>query len=670
MRIALITIKNFRLLRDVELKFDELTTVIVGRNNSGKTSVTELFRWLLGGQIGSPQRKFELEDFSLSVHEAFWQAYQAFLSKKEEDAVRALLPSIEARIHISYATDEALGALSEFIIDLDPACTTAIAAARYRLGDGKIQQLFESIDAADKDEAASREAFFKIMRERIPKLFAISVHAEDPTDAANTRALEWRTLRKVVRADFITAQRGLDDTTSRENEVLGKVLTALFDTASSTTADQSDKSTVENLHTAIESIEVALGQNFNKQLNNLLPAFALFGYPSLPDPKLLTETTFNVKRLLTDHTRVRYPGANGVNLPETYNGLGARNLIFMLLKLHAFFKEFRAEEQSPGIHLVFIEEPEAHLHPQMQEVFIERLGSTKTAFPNNDKVPWPVQFAVTTHSSHVANKARFQSIRYFLSKETPDKAYRTAVVKDLSGGLGDNLQENMSFLHKYMTLTRCDLLFADKAILIEGASERLLLPQMIKNTPGAAPLSSQFVSTIEVGGAHAHRFFGLLAFLEVPTLVITDIDAIGDDKRACMVSRGVNTSNGCIKAWFGKDVIQPQTLLDMAETDKVKGTRRIAFELPEQQGQPCGRSFEQAFVLANPDRFDLDEKKLEENAWDEAEKHASKKVDFAIGVALDDGWNTPRYIAEGLCWLSSYVAPATVAADAGADIRP
>ncbi|MFS7180564.1 ATP-dependent endonuclease, partial [Serratia proteamaculans] len=74
------------------------------------------------------------------------------------------------------------------------------------------------------------------------------------------------------------------------------------------------------------------------------------------------------------------------------------------------------------------------------------------------------------------------------------------------------------------------MFFADKAVLIEGTSERLLLPAMIRKTDAAAPgepqLGSQYLTVMEVGGAYAHRFFDLLSFLELRTLIITDIDSV------------------------------------------------------------------------------------------------------------------------------------------------
>ena len=367
----------------------------------------------------------------------------------------------------------------------------------------------------------------------------------------------------------------------------------------------------------------------------------------------------DVERLLTNHTKVHYARVNGINLPEAYNGLGARNLIFILLKLLEFFKAFLAQKTAPAVHLIFIEEPEVHLHPQMQEVFIAQLSQIAAEFSKtfNNGRPWPVQFVVTTHSSHMANKAPFDAMRYFLVKPDQSAAkLRSTEIKDLRAGLSGT--PDLDFLHKYMTLTRCDLLFADKAVLIEGISERLLLPKMIEKIDEGQPkgqkLSSQYVSVVEVGGAYAHLFFPLLDFLELPTLVITDLDATKANAEnkyvACKVSEGERTSNACIKAWFEPPQISPQELIKKSDLDKTDGILRLAYEVPESQGQPCARSFEAAFILVNPALFDL-ATPTENDAWEKAKEEG--KSDFALYFAIKQTtWKVPRYIAEGLRWLA------------------
>lgn len=75
MKIKKLEIKNFRLLKDIELSLEETSTVIVGRNNSGKTSLTEIFRRLLSDKTSS----FSIYDFNVSSIEKFKEALILYL---------------------------------------------------------------------------------------------------------------------------------------------------------------------------------------------------------------------------------------------------------------------------------------------------------------------------------------------------------------------------------------------------------------------------------------------------------------------------------------------------------------------------------------------------------------------------------------------------------------
>jgi len=669
MKITQISIKNFRLLEDIKLCLEDGATVIVGRNNSGKTSLTELFRRLLAEKDPS----FRLEDFSLGVHEQFWGAYELHRSGKEEADIRQALPIISTKLNVEYGKDEDFGPLADFVIDVDEECTTAQINISYALAPGKIDQMF-----ADLDE--DKTAFFKALKERIPKFFEATIEAQDPNDPTNQKSLGLANLRSVLQFAFINAQRAIDDASNKEKAVLGKVFEKLFTAASSEAANTGDQATAAALTSAVDKVQEQINEGFNEQLKNLAPTFDLFGYPGLTDPKLRTETILKVEQLFSNHTTVGYLGVNGVNLPESYNGLGPRNLIFILLKLFEFFKEFANRQPASGIHLIFIEEPEAHLHPQMQSVFIRKLEEIRELFATryNNGNPWPVQFVVTTHSSHIANEATFDSMRYFLTKKRQaESALHKTEIKDLCAGLSGEEKENREFLHKYMTLTRCDLLFADKAILIEGATERLLLPEMIRKSDDAVTdtdpkLGSQYLTVIEVGGHHAHRFFRLLDFLNLRTLVITDIDATKGTETEkknkdgepiikqgkCPVSKGERSSNSCINSWLksptGEDP-SCDALLAKDSAEKTKGNRRLAFQIPHVDKDACGRSFEDAFLLANPDKFGItgkDPNEREAQSW--ALAAGIDKTNFALNHAiLDTDWITPRYIEEGLRWLAS-----------------
>lgn len=210
-----------------------------------------------------------------------------------------------------------------------------------------------------------------------------------------------------------------------------------------------------------------------------------------------------------------------------------------------------------------------------------------------------------------------------------------------------------------MTLTKSDLFFADKAILFEGLTERLMLPKMIEKLDDKeqTKLRSSYLTLLEVSGAFAHIFIPLLEFLELKTLIITDLDSVNkiSKGKACVCHQGKSTSNACIKSWFKEEslsIIQQKT-----DSDKIKGKIRIAYQCPEDGNNACGRSFEDAFMLANNKKepFTLQgntDEELELDAYKKASKE--KKSDFAINYAINDtGWNTPKYIKDGLIWLAN-----------------
>lgn len=656
MHIHKATVRNFRLLTDVNLVLEDQATLIVGRNNSGKTSLSEVIRRFLVDN--SP--KFQIEDFSYASYDGFCDALKARNVGQADDKVRALIPRIELRLLFRYDPQQLeLGPLSDFVIDLDPDCNEALVVARYELGDGAIESLFANQPARDLTHE-ERLAFFQLLRERVPALFVATIWAEDPTDPANRKQMTLGGLRSLLKTSFVNAQRGLDDDTSRDTDVLAKILESLFTAAKSPTADQADQSIAQALQEAVRNIQQQIEGGFKDKLRKLMPTLRSFGYPGLGGSELQTETTLDVERLLSRHTKVRYAGHYGIQLPESYTGLGIRNLIFILLRIVSFYRMFRAEPNSAGVHIVFIEEPEAHLHPQMQEVFIRQVSKIAKQLSDQEgaPLPWPVQFIVSTHSSHIANAAGFEAIRYFMPNSAGD--VRQTEIKDLREGLRETPDDDRRFLHQYLTLTRCDLFFADKAVLIEGTSERLLLPIIIDKLeqaePDAPKLSSQYLTIMEVGGAYAHKFFDLLDFLELRALVITDLDSVlAAGGAACPVHEGTATSNACLNTWFGHGDCSPRALLAKNDAAKVRGIRRIAFQSPEAPGGPCGRTFEDAFMLANPEMFGIEGATSEEHAksaWAKLDK--IKKSEFALKYSIDEtGWTPPGYILDGLRWLAA-----------------
>ena len=270
-----------------------------------------------------------------------------------------------------------------------------------------------------------------------------------------------------------------------------------------------------------------------------------------------------------------------------------------------------------------------------------------------------VQIIITTHSSHIVNSTKFEKIRY-VTKEND-----SVFVKNLTEFCNEpNCDKD--FLEKYLTLNKCDLFFADKAILIEGTAERLLIPNMIEKLDNTKKfkteditLKSQYYTLIEVGGAYAYKFIPLMQFLNIPTLIITDIDAVNADRKACLVNEGISSSNATIKHWFTEVLGKRDKQYSFEDIKNLPNTQktsdRIHIEYQVEENNLCGRSLEEAIKNSNRKMFGISDNPEEKELEYSPGKDGSK-TDFAMNLIFDvnkQNYNVPKYIEDGLIWLDS-----------------
>lgn len=216
---------------------------------------------------------------------------------------------------------------------------------------------------------------------------------------------------------------------------------------------------------------------------------------------------------------------SGFVVPLQYNGLGYNNLIniYMLIKLTEV-------KQGRDFKILCLEEPEAHLHPAMQYKLFKYLKNLDKKNELNQ------QIFVTTHSSNISAVAGIDNM-FMLAYERNDKysdCRQQSLQEQFTDSDGKKVKENAKLhLTKFLDVTRSDMLFADKVILVEGIAEKLLMP-LFMDVCGC-PYEDEHISIVEIGGKHFEHFVELFNGNAVnkKVLCITDRDFkwIDDDKQ-------------------------------------------------------------------------------------------------------------------------------------------
>jgi predicted ATP-dependent endonuclease of OLD family len=729
MHLKTVSVRNFRRLRNAVIDLAGDISLFVGANNSGKTSVAQALQLFTGD--GS----FSVHDFNVDL----WPPMVAFGEGQDDSS----LPTMEIDLWFEVGAEDI-----HRVVDLLPSLTWQgsrvgmrvtfepidAEATRARYQEAR-QCALAAVAQAQSDDGkfdpSPRDLYdYLSLRGRLKDNYRLNHYLLDPEhfddDMIPKNGYQpvsftqggrggRDVLKSLLKIDYLDAQRHLSDTQdSTRAEDLSRVLSRFYQR----NLDQQGED-LGALH-ALSKSQVSLNTHLERVFAPTLSSLANLGYPGLGgNPHLKIRSTLNPAHIMSsrDGARVHYalgPNASAVDaptLPDRYNGLGYKNLIFMVVQLLDFHAQWLAiEEDRPPIHLMFIEEPEAHLHAQLQQVFIRKVVEI-LQLSDEERIHCTSQIVVTTHSPHILYERGFRPIRYFRRSRTEHAS--TSDVLSLSSFYDSTDPSDRNFLERYLKLTHCDLFFADAAILVEGNVERILLPLMIKNA--ASDLESNYLTVLEVGGAFAYVFKDLVNFLDLTTLIITDLDSVcpaaiaegdpekneeeegdneGEEKKtekvksACIANHpGAETSNKTLRTWLPKC----DTVSDLwAATDAQKTQQReqgkqawvrVAYQCPvdvtwrKETQQLAGRTLEEAFALENlpwcqdksrkelklsfPKAEKLDLSQLAEKTHKRVQSKSFKKTDFALALLIEDPeqWSVPAYIADGLLWLQDQLAP-------------
>ncbi len=655
MHISKININNYRLLNNTSINCEKDLSLIIGKNNCGKTSLLSVLNKCIGSnaEVG----KFDYYDFSIVFQKKLFEVITGNAGFGVDE-----LTGIKVDIYIEYDENDKLDNISNFLLDLDPNNKTVILRFEYVLKNkiGELKDDFKTYK--DKKQNLSvMEAYDKFISKRHKKYFEFnkySVLYDYKNGVAKdkvTKLLDSKTtdISKLISFSSISARRNVSNDTDVE---LSSLASSYYDRTKNA---ERNITIQEGFEDEVDATDKNFDQIYTETFKKLTDKLSKFGGIKERENELKVVSQIQISKLLKDNTTVVY-NENENFLPEHFNGLGYLNLFSIIMKIETLLTDFRKENKEneipSDINLLFIEEPEAHTHPQMQSVFIKNikdlLDEGKMLGENGEKIN--LQTFMTTHSSHIVAESDFNDIKYF-SKVKTNGIWNTTSknLKDLEILYQKEFGEDnnrFKFLKQYLTLNRSEVFFADKIILIEGDTERILLPAMIKKLDQEkmsadseyTALGSQNISVIEVGN-YSEIYSEFIKFIGIKTLIITDIDAVkvevdtnGKIKNiACKVDTGTHTTNSSLK-FFLKDKLKDDVtkhkdiLVDLKFDDKTlligsqnewvsdkEGFVSIVYQTKEENNDKeyyNARSFEDAFFHVNKDFFigegkDDDEKK-------------------------------------------------------------
>lgn len=671
MKIKQLSVTNFRLLDNITINVEDDITLIVGKNNTGKTSLFEVINLFFDSK-----NKITFHDFAFNSYGVFKECYEKFelLDGLEEDKRNELeliiideIPRITLRIEVEYdKIKDSLINISEFISDLDDAKSDVSILFKFEPKD--TINLLKSFDNRQVKEVG----LIDWLNENINSFYTLHVFGGDNLIDDNVLAK----IQSIINFETIQASRKLDDTKMDKNRSLALGFSDYYQNINSDNNED-----VENLKNTLKEVSTDLDIKYEKVLEKILEKLKSFGVDKdINIPEIILKSKFDPESIIRNNVKYYYK-SGGIELPENYNGLGYSNLIFLVLKIVAFIENFKKNKanNTTEILTILIEEPEAHLHPQMQQVFVEQIRNTIEKALKDDGIQ--VQLIISTHSSHMVAEAglnvkrSFERIRYF--NRYKQKGKTIIEVKDFNDFKHKEKDtDTFRFLKQYLNLHKCDLFFADKVIMVEGITEKILMPLFIRKV--APKLENEYVSIIEVGGAYTHKFKKFFKFLNTKVLIVTDIDSIDPEnsRKACKVDTlNSKTSNTTLISWLPEKELISELLLATTESKIDSGIIRVAYQVTEDSHTYTARSLEEAIINCNKiffthsnenltvkERFTLlRNKDLLEEPY-ALSPNSKQKTDFTFDLLTFDEsneylerktWNVPKYIKEGLEWLET-----------------
>jgi len=428
MYLSKLKAQHFRQFEDFSMAFNKGLNLLVGENNAGKSSVIDAIRLVL------------------DTTSAEWVNLKStdFLNGKDDLKIQLKFEDLSLResgLFLEHLTNE----------EVTPGVEKSV--------------LFITLSAILAPSPFKKSQFIKTE-------IRSGINSDGPVIERDVREYLAATYLKPLRDAKAELSAGRS---SRLSQILGSNASLAGDTSTTqriiellTGASKEIQSDVA-IQTAQDNIATLLN-SLTFRANVFTPVLSLLGSKDYADMSE-SEKSFALKSILEKLTLQL--DASGIN-----HGLGYSSLLFMATELMLIKQE---EEQYP---LLLVEEPEAHLHPQLQLKFINYLRTENSQ----------LQCILSTHSPVLASKAPLESLILMQEGQAFPLRKGCTALED----------EDYVFLEKFLDSTKANMFFAKGVLLVEGVAEVVLIPKIAELL--GRPLEDYGVSLVSVNGLSRKRY--------------------------------------------------------------------------------------------------------------------------------------------------------------------
>lgn len=640
--------------RDEKLDIAPITTLIVGKNNCGKTTVITALEKL----INKSNMGFNSNDFNYSYLK------NIITDLESDDETSVPLPRLEfvLTIGIEDSNEDIITNLIPLMKIGDVEKTEVKIKIKIELENEEIfRNNFRNIEQTE-NETLKFNDFLNLLDQSTYKINYFNAAGDIVKNFKISDLIELRS----IKANNIKSEYSLSKAFSKIINYRYKLL--LEDN--------------NNLEKTIKKFNVeftsAISEKHTNDINQSLGEIE-----SSDKLKVLLSADLTFEKMMSNLIKYNYVEKN-TNIPENQFGLGYTNLMMIIADLIDYMEKYPDSSFNSKVNLISIEEPETFMHPHMQELFITNINNAVQQLLKSKNKNVNSQLIISTHSSHILNSKihsgnTFNNINYITSVDSRScivKLHDDIIIPQTSSNDEQLRNNNLKFLKKHIKYKVSELFFSDAVIFVEGVTEETLLKYYIEKN---SKLNKSYISIFNIDGAHGLVYHNLINLLLIPALIITDLDIKRNDQEKANFKQITDLTNRTTTNKTIKKYNEDCEELTNIKTFFEKNNMYITYQ-GEKIGGYYATSFEEAFILKNYEntlfnnvlnelkpnvyssivRNDENKSEIKKKSFKLQKKLSNSKSDFANlmlyaliteqHLKLPD---LPDYIQNGLNWLEN-----------------